>query len=477
MAILKYNSGLKLLMEQKIAMSQVAFKSEWALAKFFKAYFDNEEIREKFDLKYILGREKSKPEAISALICGLRARVKILEKNPEWRNEQRLTEINSILEIMERLHSGSIDYFSVHGTHLVPPEVYDNVELSIIHSQNKTHLEYIVDGLSNHKSILCEKPLVPTVTADGKADRESIQKLEQIVENAPEDLTLMDAEHYSYKLGSLRFYQNLTEILKDDNGNPLKIKKIEGECKEIDDPTHDRTKAILDFEKSGTGLMGDTMCHLLAFISNLGGKAIPEFREYDMYKDHENEFQYNADTYNHVDFKVQNRENRVSDSVTIPARDYFTEDCTASFEVAKFINLMIKKNGKAGKTKKSKFVSFLHSLMLENEEEVKAEKPKESKFIRFTLEDDSQVTINFKDGSVKRGYCQGISREYRKEDEKISSNEYVNILNHIHDSIRQGKKPITDFRNSIETLRSIMETYALPENLNKKVSIYQQNVN
>jgi predicted dehydrogenase len=453
LAILKYNSELKLLMEQKIAMSQVAFKSEWALAKFFKAYFDNEEIKEKFDLKYILGREKSKPEAISALICGLRARVKILEKNPEWRNEQRLAEMNSILDIIEGLQSGSIDYFSVHGTHLVPPEVYDNVELSIIHSQNKTHLEYILDGLNNHKSILCEKPLVPTVMADGRADKEGIQRLEEIIETAPKDLTLMDAEHYSYKPGSLRFYQNLTEILTDDNGNPLKIKKIEGECKEIDDPTHNRTKSILDFKTSGTGLMGDTMCHLLAFISNLGGKAIPEFREYDMYHDTKNGFQYNADTYNHVDFKVQNRENGINDSVTIPAREYFTEDCTASFEVAKFINLM--------------------KIAGEETEE----KPKESKFIRFTLEDDSQVTINFRNGVVNRKYSPGVSREYRKEDEKISSNEYVNILNHIHDSIRQGKKPITDFRNSAVTLRSIMESYALPEEVNKKVEIYQQNAN
>ncbi|HRZ86028.1 MAG TPA: Gfo/Idh/MocA family oxidoreductase [Candidatus Paceibacterota bacterium] len=445
--------------QEKLNISQVGYKSEWALAKFFDAYFNDNEIKGKFNLKYICGRQRKKI-AIDQLMDGLEGKLEILFENPTWRAGNRKKEVKSIIGIIRRLNNNGFKYSQTIENkeeckkYSLEEKVYDKSDAIIVQSANLAHLDYINDAISHEKSVLCEKPLIPVIE-NGKPTKKYINELKKIAnknERKDKDIKiLMDAEHYSYKKSSLAFYENLDEILTGKDGEKLKIKEIVGEGIEIDDPSHWRTQEILNFEKSGSGLMGDTLCHFLAFVSNLGGKAIAKNREYDMYEGEKEgkRIKYNADTYDHVVFNVQNRKNKVENSIAIDSkRDYFTEECTANFTVAKFID----------KTNRN--------INKENHEK------KESKFIKFLLNDGSEVIVDFITGEVTKNTIKQDQKSYKAK-EGTSNNEYVNILNRFYDSIKTGKRPITDFKNSIETMNSIYEAYNLPEEQNKRISVYQ----
>jgi predicted dehydrogenase len=293
---------------------------------------------------------------------------------------------------------------------------------------NITHADYIEDGFLHNAHILCEKPLTTVVNIDGNPDDRALIHLDKIVRACGINLTLMDAEHYSYKKPSIIFYEKVDDLLKGKNGSKLKIIGIEGEIKELDNPEWNRTRDILSFAKNQTGLLGDTMCHLLAFISNLGGRAVAQEREYDSYGG------FDADTYDRVSYQIIN---------TDLQKNYFAPNAYANFTVAKFIDKM-------------------------TDSKEKDDRIRESKFIKFILEDKSEIIINFKDGTVTKD---GKDCSYFRH--AISGNEYVNVLNEFHEAIHDGRKPRTDYLSSKSTLQTTYETYALPAEKNKRVKIYR----
>ncbi len=401
--------------------AQIAYKSEWALAKFF-ASLKNSEIQNKLKLIGICGREETKKDAWLAIKEAILKRTEMLAENPSWRSSNREIEIDSLISLLEKLQFNGIKYYHANKNQTLPQKVHENADAIIIHSKNTTHLGYIEDAIKNLKHVLCEKPLVSTIDERGKPYPNHLNELEKIIREANPSLILMDAEHYSYKKASTIFYENLEQILKGKNGKMEKIKEIEGHLEEKDDPNFSRTRDLLSLDNR-TSLLDDTMCHLLAFISNLGGTPIPKYREYDIFKG------YDVDTFNNVEYKIKD------------CQKYFTNNAFAYLRVAKFID--------------------------------KQKKPKkqESKNIKFTLEDDSEILVDFKKGSVTKKTKDNTKKEYTFR-YVISNNEYTNILNHFYEAIINQKSPLTDFRNSLVTLKAIYQSRTLPSNQNKQVKIY-----
>jgi predicted dehydrogenase len=316
-----------------------------------------------------------------------------------------------------------VDYFKVNTINSLPDRLYaSGIDAVVVHSLNPTHLGYIVNAIEHGKHVLCEKPLVPVLDRFGKPSSKELDELEGIVQKKDPKVILMDAEHYSHKKPAIIFYENFWEIV-----GTSKIRRVEGEIKETDDPHFWRTKEILSGNNQ-TGILGDTMCHLLAFISNLGGRAIPQKRRYDLFED--DQVQYHTDTYDEVDFSIENVNG-----------DYFTKDASASFVVCKFMDRF------------------------------QQPQTKESKFIKFILNDNSEVVINFAEGSIKKvkdGQEKSYSFRY-----PLSGNEYVNILHCFYEGICNEVSPITGFGNSIRTLRSILSSYQLPNGDNARVKVYK----
>ena len=385
---------------EKIPILQVAYKSEWALAKFFQALKEGE-IPEKFILKTICGREDTKELAYKALKKAVMDRVKYLEDGG-CRSGNRTKEIDSILELMEGFFSNGIKYLKTNRNKTLVEEAYEGIEGVIIHSKNTTHRGYIKQAFDKGKHIICEKPLVTVLDEWGNADERDLKFLEDIV-NSNNGLVLMDAEHYSYKKPSIIFYEKLEEILSGS-----RIRGIEGYINEIDDPNFGRTKDVLNLENR-TGILTDTVIHLLAFISNLGGKAVPTSARYGIYKG------YDVETGVKAEYNIEGNSK------------YFMEGAKASFQAMKFIDKQIKP---------------------ENQE---------TKLIKFSLEDDSEIIINFRDGTLKKSKG-GVEQDIKFRFD-INKNEYVNILNFFNEAVGNHTKPRTDFRNSAVTLRSIYETY------------------
>jgi predicted dehydrogenase len=326
--------------------------------------------------------------------------------------------------LIQGIGSGKIEYHSVNGDCTLPSQLYDKSEAIVVHSKNITHLSYLEDILNHGKHVLCEKPLVALLDKNGKPNDRQLTELENLVQDPKNaNIKMVDAEHYSYKKPSLIFYQNLDEILTSEDGKRLKIKRVVGELKEVDDPTFWRTKDILS-QQAQTGLLGDTMCHLLSFISNLGGRAKPTKREYDSFKE------YVLDTHDKVLYNISNKKN-----------ENFEEGASAELTVSKFIN------------------------------QFKQEEKEESKFMKFILSDDSEVKVDFRKGTVIKQ--KGEKTQTYSAKSSLDSNEYVNILNHFYEVVTKGVRPLTDFENSIETLRAIYESYSLNEEQNIRMGVYK----
>lgn len=385
---------------------QIAYNSEWAIRRFFGAIREKE-MQKMFKLMAVCGVQKNQKEAINNL---LKAFIENGSSEEEKENARYLE---------QQIESRKIRYYHVNGNCSLPTEVYgSSIQAAIIHSKNTTHLKYIIDATINRLHVLCEKPLVPVLDENGKPTDKYIKQLEFIARVRNERI-LMDAEHYAYKKSSVIFYENLEEILKDETGK-RKIKRIEGELLEIDNPYKWRTVDVLSI-KNQTGLLGDTMVHLLSFISNLHGKAIPIKREYDCFQD--DKVKYDVDTYDNVEYAVKNTD-----------RDYFTEDCQAYLTVAKFID-------RAGKP--------------------------ESKKIKFVLDDGSEVNLDFKTGGVTKTKNSETKQYHEKS--IVSSNEYTNILNHFYYCIFTNSRPLTSFETSLLKLKAIYESYKI----GKKVNFYK----
>jgi predicted dehydrogenase len=403
-----------------IKLAQIAYMSEWALAKFFES-LKSDGIPDRFRLGAVCGQEPNRENAIDNLRKGIETRLNSLAKSG-FRQGNRRYEIVNCVGLIDYLRERSIKYFRVNGNDSLPPQIYKlGIDAVVIHSLNTSHLGYITDAHAHGIHVLCEKPLVPVLVRGNRPYDGDLARLEDLASKTPEGLVMMDAEHYSYKLPSLVFYENLEEILKG-----RRIVNVEGEIKETDNPYLPRTQDILSL-KNCTGILGDTMCHLLAFISNLGGKAKPIKRVYDEFKD--KKVQYHTDTYDHVDFEIEDL-----------GTGYFAKDAKASFKVGKFADRFA--------------------------EPAK----KESKFIRFVLEDESEIILDFKAGAIRsRRGCEEMDYSFRYQ---IDRNEYVNILHAFYASIINKTQPRTSFRRSALTLRAILESYRLPEDVNVCGGIY-----
>jgi predicted dehydrogenase len=413
--------------KRKIRLAQIAYRSEWALAKFFES-LKNQDISEKFELKSVCGVEVDVKDAIGSLRQGIGIRLNILKglasQENGFRFGNRLDEIVNCVELITLLGEGVIKYFQVNGNHSLPQGIYDlGIDAVVVHSLNPTHFGYIEDAVLHGKHVLCEKPLVPVLDRRGKPDPSQIKDLAALVQITKPSIVMMDAEHYSYKRPSLIFYENIDEII-----GPKKIKRVEGAIKETDNPYFWRTQDILSLANE-TGILGDTMCHLLAFISNLGGKARPKQRKFDCFKN--GRFQYFTDTYDEIEFDIE----QVSGH-------YFADNATATLRVGKFIDRLV------------------------------TPETKESKFIRFILDDNSEVVLDFSKGRITKKTGED-EREYTFR-YPINGNEYVNLLNHFYEAIVNQKTPRTGFGNSLLTLRTILESYQLPNGNNIRGGIYRQ---
>ncbi|MEI6058160.1 MAG: Gfo/Idh/MocA family oxidoreductase [archaeon] len=407
---------------EKIKILQVAHNSEWALARFFSS-LKKDSVAKRFELVGVCGVEKTVEDAVESLERGIYTRIEMMDSSGKnFRPGNRKEEIKSALELIRKLSSGKIKYYHVNGAESIQ-EAYDKSEAKavVIHSKNTTHLKYIEKAVENKLHVLCEKPLVPVLDEEGKPEKRYLGKLEKVIDRAEKKLvSLMDAEHYSYKEASVSFYENLEDILEGK-----KIKKVRGEILEKDDPDFWRTKEILS-QQNRTGILGDTMCHLLAFVSNLDGTAVAKSREYDNYS---NGMKYDIDTNDKVTYSIRG--------------ERFVRGAEAIFEVGKFIH--------------------------------KRKKPlkEESKKMVFTLEDDSEVILDFKNGAVekrKRGRKIG---DYVSEHD-VDINEYVQILGHFYKSIINQKQSRTSMRRSLRTLSAIASSYELPKKYNKVGGLYKK---
>jgi len=384
-----------------ISLVQIAYNSEWALAKFFEALT---KVEDRFDLRAVCGIEEDPQVAISSLKNGIRQRLEVLASTT-WRNGNRISEVMNAVELMDKISSGKSSYFKVNDNLTLPNAVYElNPEAVVIHSRNAFHLGYIVDAISRGKHVLCEKPIVPILNERGIADDRDLCELEKIVKSNL-FLVLMDAEHYSYKGISLVFYDNLDLLRKSG-----RIKSVRGEIKEIDNPEFGRTREILSC-KNRTGLLSDTMCHLFSFISNLNGVITPEGRVWDSYPG------YFVDTYNSINGRINNENG-----------DNFVENASFSFSVGKFVDRAL------------------------NPE-------KESKNVEFTFEDGSIVLLDLAKGRITKrqeGRERELAFRYRAD-----KNEYVNVLNHFYEAIVNGIEPRTSFKKSLKTLRAVFDFYKM----------------
>ena len=412
-------------MSTKLKVAQVAHDSEWALAKFFKA-LRNPTIEEIIELRAICGINADKIAAIGSLTKGITDRLELIQNGGLTRGANRMDETESSRQLTIALASGAIEYYQVRGDDTLPRELYaDGIGAVVIHSINPSHLGYILDAAEHGRHVLCEKPIIPVLDRRAKPTSRNLDILKKYLSDHP-DLVLMDAEHYSHKRAPITFYENIERLL-----GKRKIKSVEGRVFEVDDPNFARTKNILR-PVNETGLMGDVMCHLLAFVSNIGARATPLTREHDAYAYPSKGIEYLVDTYNKVRFKIENLES-----------SYFSADAEARFEIGKFVDKAVE------------------------------EGKRDEKYIKFILDDDSTIKLELggqnrvliRDGKGEREYL---------SDRTVPLCEYVNVLSSFHAAINNKQQPRTCFANSIKTIEAIFQAYSLDPKDNVKIAFYKK---
>lgn len=397
-------------MGRRLKIGQIACSSEWALTKFFES-LRTEEINEKYSLEFIAGIEPTEREAVRTLLEGMAQKFQLMENNPNFRGGQFLKIINNSTNLLTRLNNGEIAYIHVNGDNSLPEELHEGLDAIVIHSSNLSHLGYVEDAAKHGTHVICEKPLVPVLDSKGNSDWSYFNRLKKVTNEA--DVHLINAEHYSVKPSSCYFYNQFKKLV-----GGRKIVGIEGALLELDDPKLPRTKDILSL-RNQTGLMGDTMCHLAAFVSNLGGVLIPVDREFAKYSE------FDVDTYNNVKYEIEDTAGN------------FGSGARAKFVIGKFID---------------KFVDPMDE---------------ESKYMNFELDDCSNIRIDFRSG------------EFRVDDFVLAnganpfhSNEYVNLLNSFYSKVHGEDVLMTSFESSLNTIESTLRAYELPPEHNREVRVY-----
>lgn len=379
---------------------QFGYDSEWALAKFLSAIFENGSS-EFFRLCGVCGIEPDSDNAKKRLLEIIESRTKALRIGKNWRIGNIMAEIRSGANLLEKLNTGEIAYYpSVNGDLSTLPKGDYN---AVIMTKNTTHLDYIRALTTTGKNILCEKPLCVLTNENHEANREQLDLLEEIIEKS-EGLVLMDAEHYSSKKATITLYERILEMSMEYG----RISEINAITIEKDDPRKKRTKKLLS-RKNQTGLLTDMGVHLFGVITNIGGvvNSIDNAR-YGIFPG------FNVETYVEAEFGLK--------------------------------GVLFNERAK-GKVKILKFADRLKDP--ENEDK---------KQFEITFKDDTgketKVTLDFNKGTVI-----GPGSKLWLPSKAISTFEYSNILNEFYDAISRGIEPRTSFRRSVKTLDTIYRIY------------------
>lgn len=411
-----------------IRLTEIAYSSEWFLAKLYPA-LKHEEIKNLFELVSVGGRQKN----IQAVLKRIEEIKKLKEKErvgeSDYAKRNNSAETQSLDSIETRLRENTLDYFPFESQEedvILPTEMFEKSDAIYICTNNATHASIIEIARKMRKPILCEKPLCVLLGLrenKGKADRTQLSLLEKMAQNLYGDEVIVDAEHYSYKPSSMNFYQNIEKLL-----HGRQIVEIHGEIIEHDSPAKDRVIKLLN-QESRTGLLTDTGVHLLSFVSNLGYLSKPIAAEHGMFngicKETCQKISYNVETATKATYELSADEETKNEYIRNGAKFHLT----------------VEKFGQ-------------YSGMVK------------SKKIDLTLSDGSTLTIDFdnKTGNLSenRDSPDGLVGTIISHPltPGISSSEYVNILKEFEKTIRNpNQRALTDFRNSLRTMKAIYETY------------------
>ena len=403
--------------QRKISLFQIAYTSEWALAKLFPVMFENG-LEDYFTLAGICGREPDPESVRDRLLSEIEKRSVALHAGKTWRMENTLNEIKSAVNILGSLARNGMDYHCVSSGQLQLPR--GSYDAGAIFSSNPTHLQYIIKLLEEGKHVLCEKPLVSVTDMNHLADRADLDKLEALVQKHKGSLVMMDSEHYSAKKASRAFFENFGEMIASYG----RISKIQGHTNEKDDPSKERTRTILS-RQNRTGLLLDMGCHLFGLIANIKGEIGDiAHAKYGMYPG------YDVETYASTKFGIRG--------------NLFYDDAEGEFTFAKFID------------------RFREPRVSEDKKvEISFEDRRKGKTISTTC-----VTIDFSRGTV----TDSKGREWHTE---ASNNEYVNILTDFYNAIIRNQQPRTNFEHSIKSLDAIHRVYQTFPVMKNLVGVYK----
>jgi predicted dehydrogenase len=399
-----------------IKMIQVGHNSEWFLEKGFPALTEKK-IERRFCLKKICGvyeNQEIAREKIREAKKAIKTKIKT-----SYAARNILAQKRSLDIMARRLANGRIDYFHVNGNYALPisPDEENDQKVVYICSTNRTHLGYLIDAISHKNThVLLEKPAIIVMNTEGNADDTQLKELEKIIESCPENIRLIDAEHYSHKKAATIFYNKLEEILAGE-----KIQRVDAILYEPDDPGKPRNRGLFK-RANGTGLLTDTGVHLISFVSNLGAiaKPISGKIKYGMHGDYDVETSVNAE------YTISNDEYKKSERA-----QYFAEDAKLTLNLEKF-----------------------------SKEKIGCEKPgqRTKKRVVITLEDNSKVVINLLTNRVFKLSSNGARQSYKLENPY--SNEYTHVMQDAYETIINPKhKARSELRDSVKTMRAIYETY------------------
>lgn len=395
---------------------EFAYTSEWALAKFFTALFEDG-VSDIYNLMAICGREKDDADAKKRLVKEIGDRHEAMKSGEDWRYSNTLAGIRSATYLIERIKKNRLNYFQINNGN--PFQVPDGEYDAVIFTTNPTHLGYIESLVNGGHNIICEKPLVIVTDEHHRADRTQLVKLEDMVDEIERrGIIAMDAEHYSAKKATITFYERVGDMIIKYG----RISKIEAHTLEKDDPNKIRTKNLLSINNR-TGLLLDMGVHLFGVISNIGGEITSiDNASYDIYPG-------NPETQEHKKCEPYDVETHVETEFSING-SYFHPNTTGKFLFAKFIDRL-----KGAK-----------------------DDPKDSKQFIVTFKNDTgketQVTLDFNEGTV-------ISSDGKKwaSYTTISTNEYSNILREYQRAIEREEQPRTSFRRSAQNLNAVWRCY------------------
>lgn len=396
-----------------INIGGIAYTSEWMQYQLLEALFNAADTKGKFNLSWIAGAESSLEGAekriLEEVIEKSRELKETIGTDKEWRVKNTTQEARNILTLLDRLNNGvvngAVKYVQMNrrGCDL-PLHAYDEVDAVAVFTPNAMHLSYIDDALRLGKHVICEKPLVVVTDFSGKADRRKLDRLVELNEmRGKNGAIVIDAEHYSYKVPSKIFFDNIEKMVKIYG----LITEVNGYLEEKDNPEKDRTRKLLCRENQ-TGLVLDTGVHPLSLITGIGGTfGDITSATYGMFPG------YDVETSAHIQLSASGA--------------FFRENAIVTLSLGKFID------------------------------HYKQQKTEENKKVEFVFEKDRNktvVVVNYKTGTVS-----DLTGWVWDEHHKYSPIEYVNILNDLYECIAEKRKPRTGISNSIAILDAIFRMY------------------